>query len=364
MDLFDEMSENHAAKESAGVKVEQGWSKSADLAMDKGSNKRPAETPPMSPVRQRTGAATVDLEMLKQLLADQSAMILEQQRTNMTDMLRGLRDEIKEGDSKLLAEIQTQKKDIGDLKARAEGVDDRLRRLEQAGEKGTSPDILDRIQKLETAGGSSMASTGEPAGAERHRFTLIFGGWKKDSPRKLIVEELHAGLQQAQLSHLTDYPGFTTGPRKSLALMQFRVRKHEDMMGMRDRMQRIISTLGNAGVQLRQAGKLWASFSRPKAERDRGSHAAMIRRVVRSLRPEKEELLEAEYSTGSTWVDSYKLSSASVPPGGLDPGDIQEFDAPTSGATRPWINVAAMAECLGVTQDQVRREVSQQVRPY
>ena len=66
-----------------------------------------------------------------------------------------------------------------------------------------------------------------------------------------MVEQLHKALQDLVLSGYTDYPGFTTGPRRALALMQFRVRQHEDQQGMRERMGQIIGTVNRSALPLR-----------------------------------------------------------------------------------------------------------------
>ena len=69
----------------------------ADREVEKGANKRPASNDGQSPIRQRTTPGMVDLETLRSLLADQSAMLLEQQRNNMADMMPSLREEMKGG---------------------------------------------------------------------------------------------------------------------------------------------------------------------------------------------------------------------------------------------------------------------------
>ena len=324
--------------------------------------KRAADDMPTSPARQRVAPGVVDVATLKNLLAEQSANFLEQQRATMSEMMRSLREELRQGDEAILAEVRAQQREIEEVRSGQATTVARLEKLEQAAPHGVSQEILDRLQVLETKGGSSTVSTFEPSGTERHRFTLIFGGWPRDSPRKTVLSELHEGLRRHHLAKETDFPGFCTGPRKSLALMSFRIREHEDYQGMRDRMARVVSGVASGAIMLAGGGKMWSGFSKPRAERLRGSHAALIRRVVRALGSDKEPELEAEYSTGSTWLGVHKLSSASVPPDGLQPDEVMEMDPPLPGAPKPWTNLGAMAECLGVDRQTVKEEIGRQMR--
>ena len=74
----------------------------------------------------------------------------------------------------------------------------------------------------------------------------------------------------------------------------------------------------------------------------------MIRRVVRTVATDKEQDLETEYSTGSTWMDSCKFSSAAFFIDGVGPGDIVEYAAEGLGAIKPCVDLKAMTEGLGV----------------
>ena len=135
-------------------------------------------------------------------------------------------------------------------------------------------DLLARLQKVERQGSSTVSTIMEPVNLERHRSTLIFGGWNRDTPRKVLVEQLHEALQDLGIAGSTDCAGLTTGPRRSLALMQFHARPNEGHEGMRERMGHIVGMINRSTHMLPNGRKLWSSFSRPKHERDRGSHAA------------------------------------------------------------------------------------------
>ena len=262
---------------------------------------------------------------------------MQGQKEQLASLATELRAEFRQSEEVVKKEVQLQKQSIQDMQL-------------------DNKDILARLSKLEQhQGSSSGTSTSEPISLERHRFTLIFGGWSKDTSRQTITTQLHKALQELNLASATDFPGFTTGPRRSVALMQFRIRSpQEDYQGMRDRMQMVSNGVNRSTVIVKGGGKMWSGFSKPKPERDRGAHAALVRRCIRSLDPARESELEAEYGTGSTWLSDFKFSSASVTANDTDPSHLVEFDPLMPGGICPWIDVKAIAECLQVGQQRVR----------
>ena len=298
-----------------------------DMSEVKQTGKRVSDGGSPSPTRQRADAqVAVDVETLRGLLAEQSAALLAQvmkgQREQLATVTIELRQEMKDGHASLKAEMQQ------DVREQSEAI-----RSLQTDQKH----ILLRLQKLEN-GTSSGTSTIEPVNLERHRFTLVFGGWSKDTARQTITTQLHQALQDLNLAQLTDFPGFTTGPRRSIALMQFRVRSpHEDFQSMRERMQQIVGKISRSAITVKGGSKLWCGFSKSKADRDRGSHAALVRRTVRALDSLREPDLEVEYGSGSTWLGDFKFSSASLTPDGIERSRLLEFDPLCPGGVHPWI---------------------------
>ena len=316
------------------------------------AGKRLSEGGSPSPTKQRAaGQVTVDVETLRGLLAEQSASLLDQvmrgQKEQLTAVTKELRQEMQDGQVALKTELQQE------IRGQSAAV-----QTLQADQK----DILARLQKLEN-GTSSGTSTIEPVNLERHRFTLIFGGWSKDTARHTITSQLHQALQDMNLAQFTDFPGFTTGPRRSVALMQFRIRSpQEDYHAMRERMQQIVGKISRTTFSVKGGSKLWCGFSKPKADRDRGSHAALVRRTVRALDHQREPELETEYGSGSTWLGDYKFSSASVTPDGIARTSLMEFDPLVPGGVCPWIDVGAMAECFQTEVNKVRDAVKGELR--
>ena len=68
---------------------------------------------------------------------------------------------------------------------------------------------------------------------------------------------------------------------------------------MRERMQQIITAVNQGCVLLHGGKKLWGGRSNIKPKRGRAAHAALVRRVVRALCPQRESELETEYAMGS-----------------------------------------------------------------
>ena len=199
--------------------------------------------------------------------------------------------------------------------------------------------------------------------SERHKFTLIVGGWPKHTAKKVIVDQCHQALREMGVASLSDRPAFCTGARRSMCLMEFKVRApQEDYQGMRDRMQRILSTLNSKSYLLASGRKMWGAFSKTRPERDRGAHGALVRRTVRSLAADREEELEVEYGTGSAWLGDFKLASAVVEPDSGSQDVYVRFDALHPGGPLPWINATAVSQCLRVTTDEVKKKIEEQKR--
>ena len=322
-----------------------------DMADLKAAGKRCSDGGSPSPTRQRADTkVSLDIETLRGLLAEQSATLLDNvmqaQKDQMSAMASELRQEMKSHNEALRSDIR---KETSSQAAVIQEL------------KTNQQDVLARLQKLEN--GSPGASTMEPINLERHRFTLIFGGWSKDTARNTITSQLHQALQDQNLTQCTDNPGFTTGPRRSVALMQFRIRApHEDYQGMRERMQQIVGKISRTTTIVKGGSKLWCGFSKSKADRDRGSHAALIRRTVRAIAPDREPDLETEYGSGSTWLGDFKFSSASVPADGLDRSKILEYDPLCPGGPHPWVDLGAMAECLEVGIERLKETIKGEQR--
>ena len=319
-----------------------------DAARSRGAGKRAgSDGPAGSPVRQRVSSVTVDVETLRALLAEQSASLIDKvmagQQAQLEAVATSIRAEVKESQGTIMEEVRAQGDQI-------KGV-----QLEQQS-------MMERLRKLEIGASTSGSSTAEPVNVERHKYTLVYGGWARDTPKRIIIEQLHSALKELGVAAHTDNPCFTTGPRRTMCLQQFRLRSGESFQDMRERMQAIISAVSQSTVLVKGGGMLWAGYSKSRPERERGAHAALIRRVVRSLNATRETDLEVEYGSGTTWMDEFKLSSAAVPAEDVPQEQLITLDPQTTGSIRPWIDAGAIAKCAGVGIDLVREQVKAQQR--
>ena len=119
----------------------------------------------------------VDLETLKGLYADQSAKLMENTRMAVSDMMNTVREEF---------DLQNRalKEEVKGTNSKMQAMDHRLQQL------------VGRVETLERRGPSGPAVTGAiPAAADdRHKYTLVYGGWPRIYPQThLDTVECSAG---------------------------------------------------------------------------------------------------------------------------------------------------------------------------
>ena len=292
------------------------------------------EVDPRSPKKLRGGdkglvdsGVQLDVHALKTLLSEQAASITEAQRYVISEAVQGLRRDMEIHRQEIRQELQAATVSI-------QKVDDRVESLEA------------RVAKLESR------PQGQGNLEERHRFTLIYGGWAKNSARAVILKELGRAMDKLELGHLLDTPAFTTGPRRSVALQGFVIRPGENYVAMRNRMSVVIAALANSTVLLGDGStRLWASYSKSKEARQKGDFCAWVRRCVRALDPKQEPFFEPEYANGTSWLHGERVASATLPPPDCPEGDLFRAEGHEQ---RPWVNVKVVAELMKVPVDRVR----------
>ena len=78
--------------------------------------------------------------------------------------------------------------------------------------------------------------------------TQRLGLESKQTPQKQITDEVHDILVSLQLSGYTDNPAWTTGPCRSMCLLNFKVRGDEGYQGMRPKIQQVLDRVMRASV--------------------------------------------------------------------------------------------------------------------
>ena len=299
--------------------------------------KRPGEDQLASPAK-RTSAPTVDASLMRQLLAEQSAMMLTAQQ-------RQLEMALEKQDQRYNEKFQK-------MDDRMDESDKRYARLE---EKVTA------ITK-EMAEGSGARSTEAPTAGggsalDKYRYSLIFRGWARDTRRATILRDVKEAIGKVGVRDFCDGDPWVSGARRSNAFLNFHARGSEMGHQIRDRMQKIIVKFGEAQPEVRGT-RVTATWSKPPEERARGSHCNFTKKVVASLAESALENLDMERQTGSAWLGDTKSSSAVEKLS----GDKQGFYIFEDRPNQPWVHVDAIAKELRIGKQEVWDMVHRFVR--
>ena len=153
---------------------------------------------PRSPKKPRNepseGTVAINMEALRGLFAEQAAAIGETQRVAIGEAVSSLRSNFEGYRDEIRREVQQHAEKVSDVQAQ-------MRKL------------VERVDKLER-GAAENAAGGTGTGDDKHLYTLVYGGWPRESARKDILSNLDETLHKLELRALTDTAAFTTGPRK------------------------------------------------------------------------------------------------------------------------------------------------------
>ena len=253
--------------------------------------KRPLPETAGSPTkRSGHGDGLVDIGTLRALMAEQSARLLESQQRHLHQML--------------------EKRDV-EFQERFGAVDARMDR--QDGQ------IVRRMVEDIAKGGSSRSDGGSTkmsmGGLDRHRHTLVWGGWPRESRRQLVLQDLAQLIDRLHVRDFLDAPPWTSGPRRSVALANFAQRPGETAHDTRQRMHKVVMAFagGNTNVGDR---RIWCSFSRSPKERRRAGQASLVKKVVKEISEAHLDRLDVEYTSGTVWLEESRVASAVHPYGG------------------------------------------------
>ena len=197
---------------------------------------------------------------------------------------------------------------------------------------------------------------------ERAKRTLVLGGWGEPTSRKALLASLDKAFGALSLNGYLDTAPFTTGARRSVALLPFHEREHESFYQMKQRMTAVVEEVRRASYVLdaRSGKTLWAGYSKSKSQRTRGSHAARCRRVIKVFDERWLDELDVEYDQGEVWHGGVLLCSAVAPvPVESEEGDVIRLSFESDTA---WVNVRALAGLLHVTSARVLQEWESQQR--
>ena len=276
---------------------------------------------------------TLDMQQLAALLEETGQKIMKAQHDHVEARMGAL----EELTGKRLASAETR---IGTVEHKVESMEEKLDAL---------------AKKLE-----ATQTTGPGSDHQDRRFTLVYGGWPRDSRRDDILHQLQKALDRLGVWDMVDYPPFTTGPRRSTALSVFAPRGDESAYQVKKRMHSIIRAVTENEVTLPGGRRLFATYAKSKGERAIGAHAAWVKRAVLQVCPGEGQRLDMEYQTGGVWTGSSFVASAKQPcPAGAPDNEVV-WDDHKEG--KYWVQAGALARELGITMEEIKRGLEEAKR--
>ena len=210
----------------------------SDEDMTAGKSKRDDREEGASPPKSRkaeTGSGAVSESLLRSLLAETTATILQ----NHTEQIQSAAAQL---ERKNESRFQKVEKKLDDQGIRQDIRDQALRDLQSR---------LTRVEEGSTVAPSSSDHGG--VSAARRKLTLIIGGFERDTKKAMILGAVNRLIEKLGVKDQLDEDPFVTGPRRSTALLPFRVRTGETYSDARSRMHGVLGTIVQARERLRVA---------------------------------------------------------------------------------------------------------------
>ena len=283
--------------------------------------------------REAKGSLGLTYDDMRDLLAEQSASILQANREHAQSLLDGL--EAKHG-----ARLDALDGGMARVTSGLEGLEAKVARLEQ-----------------DLRAGSRMGS--EDSLQDRRRSTLVLGGWEQDTKRSRILNEVQQALKGLELEDLLSDRPFTTGPRKNVALLNFPLKEGESEDDRRHRMHQVVLAVSESKVYTSAGRKLWCSYSKSKQQRDISSHCSWIKRALARIDEHLIRELDVEYSTGSVWMGESLIASATRTP---NDGAKSDFMLLGKGSPPAWVDLERFSKESRKTSDALRAALEESRR--
>ena len=198
-----------------------------------------------------------------------------------------------------------------------------------------------RLAALEVREPSTLGGTDASDG---RRQAVILGGWPRDTPRLDILSDVKALAADLDIQAcLGDY--FVPGQRNSICICPFEGQGGHEQRG---KMLAIVGKVQAARLQtehLADGKHVWATLSKPKAERERSSHASKMRRLLYALGWDAKRS-DPEYATGTLWAGEKLLGSTTR-------SRPQHKACEDGRAANSWIDVEAFGEVTGKPKEEV-----------
>ena len=297
--------------------------------------KREASAHGASPPKSRRGETAISEDMLRQLLHDTQTAILNAQQATLTQALRDLQTAQDKRFTALESQVSKQTKTSTNLQ-------DQITAL------------ATRVSKVEDGSTAASSEAGVHSDAARRKLTLVIGGFAADTRRATILDKVNTLLADLKLKEQTDENPFCTGPRRTCALLPFKIRPGEGMSEAKDRMHRVLSAIVASKTTVSGMSRpLWCGVSKTPAERLRSSHCGLLRRVIAALDGQLLPHAEHDHIRGSTWLGSTLVGCTSTKAPPIDSYKI--FHVPEKKGH--WVNISGLAAELKVQFFQVEDEL-------
>ena len=202
--------------------------KDDDIQEVPATGKRKSEAGASPTKRDGPSGDTFSWSSLRGMLADQTKELQTWYRQEINGA-------IAQSESKVMKAVDEVK---STLSGRIADGDGRLERMES-----TCEAVLARLDKLEA---KQTAAPSAFAGSSERGPSLVFGGWRTDTKKTLILGDLAALLKDSQVDGLLDNTPWVPAVRHSVAIVEFAQRKEENTDGVRTRMMAIIAAVNAA----------------------------------------------------------------------------------------------------------------------
>ncbi|CAE7690139.1 unnamed protein product [Symbiodinium sp. CCMP2592] len=296
------------------------------MANAQGSQEMPVDHTGNSPAKRRAGDQGENLASHLDVIREAIRGELKDALSEVKQDIRSFSNRVDNVESQVTKKMQQTLNLLDDMTQKYSQQGDILQQLQEA-----NREVNLRPERLEKGGGSSVAaSTIAPSDSARQP-ALIIGGWDPDS------------------APIDTTPLFVPGVRRGYAILPIDEPMGESYEQRRTRIQEVISKVRGANIQLGSkpdgtTKRVWIAISQPPDRRRRARLAAKVKRLYLTLGGDKGAL-QMEFSTGTAWVNSTKISSATAPkPGGAE------------DAGPGWVDIAAIAKATRTTREATAAE--------
>ncbi|CAE7559288.1 PLRG1 [Symbiodinium sp. CCMP2592] len=293
-----------------------------------------------SPTKRRAPDKQEDLALNIDIIREAIRGELKDALSDVKQDLRSFATRVDNVENQVTRKMQQTINLLDDMTTKYASHGDILQQLQEA-----NKEVNLRLERLEKGGGASSVAGSTAASDNSRRPALIVGGWDPDQDAATTKEAAMDVLKAVEAPIALDSM-FVPGVRRGYAIVPIDDRLGEHFEQRKQRIQDVIAKVREANIQLgrRPDGgtkRVWIAMSQPPDRRRRARLAAKVKRLYLTLGGNKDAL-QMEFSTGTAWVDSVKVSSATAPKPGR-----------TEDAGPGWVNLAEIAKATRTTQQAV-----------